>query len=57
MHRLLKNRTFSTAVDRFSDIIKNLRTIFGNSDTRLLDALCDVNTDEKVMSRNGSGEK
>ena len=57
MHRLLKNTTFSTAVDRSSDIIKNLRAIFGTSDTRLLNALCDVNTDEKVMSRNGSGEK
>ena len=44
---LLKNTTFSTAVDHTSDIIKNLRTIFETSDTRLLDALCDVNTDEK----------
>ena len=57
MDCLLKNRTFSTAVDRFSDIIKNLRTIFGTPDTRLLDALCDINADEKVMSRNDSGEK
>ena len=47
IHRLLKNTTFSTAVDRASDIIKNLRTIFETSDTRLLDAFCDVNTDEK----------
>ena len=53
---LLKNTTFSTAVDRASHIIKNLRTIFGTSDSGLLDALCDVNTDEKIMSRNGSGE-
>ena len=57
MHRLLRNTTFSTAVGHSSDIIKNLRTIFGTSDTRLLDALYDVNTDEKMMSRNGSGEK
>ena len=47
MLRLLKNTTFSTAVDRTSDIIKNLRPIFETSDTRLLDALCDVNPDEK----------
>ena len=47
MLRLLKNTTFSIAIARASDIIKNLRTIFENSDTRLLDALCDVNTDEK----------
>ena len=53
---LLKNTTFSTAVDRASDIIKNLRTIFETSDTQMLDALCDVNTDEKMMPRNGSGE-
>ena len=44
---LLKNTTFSTAVDRTSDIIKNLRTIFEISDSPLLDALCDINTDEK----------
>ena len=47
MLRLLKNTTFLTAVDRASDIIKNLRTIFETSDTRMLDASCDVNTDEK----------
>ena len=57
MLRLLKNTTFSTAVDSASDIIENFPTIFETSDTRLLDALCEVNTDEKLMSRNGSGEK
>ena len=57
MLRLLKNTTFSTAIDRTSDSIKNVRTIFETSDTRLLDALCDVNTEEEMMSRNGSGEK
>ena len=41
MHRFLKSTTFA------SDIIKNQRTIFETSGTRLLDALCDVNTDEK----------
>ena len=43
MLRLLKNTTFSTVVHRASDIIKNVRTKFETSDTRLLDALCDVN--------------
>ena len=57
MLHLLKNTTFSTAVDHASDIIKNVRTIFLTPDTRLLDTLCDVNTKEKMMSRNGSGEK
>ena len=57
MLRLLKNTTFSTAVDRASDIIENFRTIFKTSDTRLLDAMCDVKTDGKIKSRNGSGEK
>ena len=47
MLRLLKNKKFSTAVERASDIIKNGRMIFETSDTRLLDALCDVNTEEK----------
>ena len=42
---LLKNRTFSAAVHRISDIKKNLRTKFETSDTRLLDALCDLNTE------------
>ena len=61
MLRLLKNMTFSTAVHRPSDIIKNVRTTFETSDTRLLDALCEVNTEGKMMSdrstRNGPGEK
>ena len=30
-----------------SDIIKNVRTAFEISDTRLLDALCDTKTEEK----------
>ena len=47
MLRLLKNTTFLTAVDHASDIIKNVRTIFETSDTRLLDELCDVNTEGK----------
>ena len=57
MFHLLKNTTFSTVKDCVSDILKNVRTIFETSDTQLLDALCDVNTEEKMMSRNGSGEK
>ena len=44
MLRLLKNTTFSTAVHRSFDIMKNVKAIFETSDTRLLDALCDVNT-------------
>ena len=36
-----------TAVHRASNIIKNVRTKFETSDTRLLDALCDVNTEER----------
>ena len=48
MLRLLKNTTFSTALHRVSDIIENLRTVFENSDTRLSDALCDVNTEGKL---------
>ena len=42
---LLKNTTSSTAVHRASDIIKDVRTNFETSDTRLLDALCDLNTE------------
>ena len=38
------------AIHRTSDIIKNVRTIFETSDTRLLDALCDVNNEGKMMS-------
>ena len=45
MIRLLKNTTCSTAIHRASDIIRNVRTIFETLDTRLLDALCDVNTE------------
>ena len=41
---LLKNRTFSTAVHRTSDI-KDVRIKFETSDTRLLDALRDFNTE------------
>ena len=56
-----KNATFSTAVRRVSDVIKNVRTIFGISDIRLLDGLCDAKTEGKMMSeksaRDGSGEK
>ena len=43
---LLKNTTFSTAIHRTSDTIKNIRTIFETSDTGLLDALCDVHDTE-----------
>ena len=50
MLRVVKNTTFSTAVHRASDIIKNVRTIFETSDTQLLDALCDVNTEEKCQT-------
>ena len=35
------------AEEAASDIIKNVRTIFETLDTRLLDALCDVNTEGK----------
>ena len=44
---LLKNRIFSSAVHCSSEIIENVRTIFETSDIRLLDALCDVNTEGK----------
>ena len=61
MLHLLKNTIFSTAIHRVSDIIQNVRIIFETSDTRLLKALCDVNTEGKMMSdrntQNGSGEK
>ena len=42
---LLKNTTFSTAEHLASDIIKDVRTKFKTSDTRLLDALCDLNAE------------
>ena len=58
---LLKNTTFSAAVHRASDIIKDVRTKFETSDTPLLDALCDANiergNDVRKSIRNGSGEK
>ena len=59
MLRLLKNKMFSSAVYR---IIKNVKTIFETLDTRLLEALCNVNwMRENMMSdrstQNGSGEK
>ena len=58
---LSEKKTFSTAVHRASNIIKNKVTIFEASDARLLDALCDVNTEGKMMSdrstRNMFGEK
>ena len=44
---LLKNTTFSTAIHRTSDIIKDGRTKFETSDTPLLDALCDANTERR----------
>ena len=44
--RSVKNTIFSSAVHRASDI-KNLRTIFETLDTRLLNALCEVNTEGK----------
>ena len=46
---LLKNTTFSTAVHCASNIIKDVRTKFESSDTRLLDALCDVNTERRII--------
>ena len=58
---LLENTTFSTAVHRVSNIIEDVRTKFKTSDTRLLNALCDVTLSEEMMSdrsiRNISGEK
>ena len=61
MLRLLTNTTFSTAIHCASDSIKDIKTIFETSDTRLLDTLCDVNTEGKMMSdrntHSGSGEK
>ena len=42
---LLKNTTFSTAVHRASDIMKDVRTKFETSDIQMLDSLCDVNTE------------
>ena len=58
----LKNTTFLTAVHRGSDIIKNVRTNFESSDTRLLNTKSDdENTKGKTMSnrrtRDSSGEK
>ena len=47
MLRLLKNKTFSTASRRPSHIIQNVRIIFETLDTRLMEALCDVNTEGK----------
>ena len=47
MLRLLKNTTFSTAVEGAPDTKKNIKTIFKTSDTRLLDEMCDVNTEKK----------
>ena len=44
MLHLLKNETSSNASHVVSDIIQNVRIIFETSDTRLLEALCDVNT-------------
>ena len=53
---LLNNTTVHHSV-----IIKNVRTSFETLDTRLLGALCDANTEGKMMSDkrrgNGSGEK
>ena len=43
----IKNATFSTTFHRVSEIIRNVRTTFEISDTRLLDALCDAKTEEK----------
>ena len=61
MLRLLKNITFSAAFHPVSDIIKNVRTTFEISDTRLLDALRDAKTEGRMMSgtstQSGSGEK
>ena len=54
MLRLVKNTTFSTAVHCTSDIIKNVRTNFETSDTQLLDARCDVNTEKKMMSNSST---
>ena len=54
--RLLNNTIFYlphnilSAVDRDSVIIKNVRTSFETLDTRLLDALRDANTEQKIMS-------
>ena len=47
MLRLLKNTIFLSTVHRASDIIKNVRPVSETLDTRLLDGLCDVNTDGK----------
>ena len=47
MLHLLKTTTFSSAVHRSSDIIKNIATISETSDTKLLDALYDENTEGK----------
>ena len=61
MLRLLKNTMFLSSVHRASVIMRNVRTIVETLDTRLLDAMCDVNTEGNMMpgrsNRNGSGEK
>ena len=50
MLSLLKNTTFSTAVHWAYDI-KDVRTKFATSDTRLLDTLCDVNIERRIDVR------
>ena len=39
-----------TTVHRASDIIKYVKAVFEALYARLLDTLCDVNTDEKIIS-------
>ena len=60
MLRLLKNTKFQLPSIALLTA-KKVRTIFETSDTGLLDALCDINTEGKMMSdrstQNGSGEK
>ena len=58
---LTKNTQSSTAGHRVSEIIKNVRITFDISETRLLDTMCDVKTEAKMMSntsiRSGTGKK
>ena len=47
MSKPLPPSPLSAAIRRASDIIKDVRTKFETSDIRLLDSLCDVNTERR----------
>ena len=47
---LLKHETFSTCVHHASHIIENAKGIFETSHLGLVDSLCHINTEGKIMS-------